>query len=278
MSAGNSVHSLEESRFIRHLMFSDNQPQWRRYASLVTGHATLRALASYELRVGLFGSLPGALGLVLRRRAYRKLFRRAGSNLVIGRNVTIRHADKICLGDNVVLDDYCVLDARGSGEEGITIGSNTIVGRSAVVQSKVGPLHIGKNVNIGGESSIVSQGGMRDRRLGADRRRVQDFRRPVQGGPADEQRHPAAAIDDRASAHWLRVFPGPRRHRHGRCQCREIQRGGSRSRGSGRCSRPWRLHGPPRHADRFDRQSSGSSLTTADPMSCEDRATPADRR
>jgi len=154
------MEDLDESKFIRHLMFEEQQPRWRRYAALVIGAPSRRALAGYELRTGLFGSFPGALGLFMRQKTFRKLFRRVGRNPVFGRDLTIRHGDNITLGDDVVLDDRCVLDGRGAGPEGITIGNNTLVGRNAIVQSKIGPIRIGANVNIGADSSIVSQGGM----------------------------------------------------------------------------------------------------------------------
>lgn len=141
-------------------MFEENQPRWKRYAALVIGNPTPRRLASYELRIALFGSTTGALGIFLRQKLYRALFKRVGRNVVIGRDVTIRHGDKISLGDNVVLDDRCVLDGRGAGEEGVVIGDNTIIGRNAVIQSKVGPLIIGANVNVGADSAITSQGGL----------------------------------------------------------------------------------------------------------------------
>jgi acetyltransferase-like isoleucine patch superfamily enzyme len=160
MANASSTQKLDESKFIRHLMYEKDLPRWQRYAALVIGAPSRSALASYELRTGLFGSMPGALGIYLRQKFYRKLFRKVGRNLVIGRDVTIRHADKIVLGDDVVLDDRCVLDGRGAGNDGVTIGSNTMVGHSTIIQSKAGAIHIGSNVNIGSNTAITAQGGI----------------------------------------------------------------------------------------------------------------------
>jgi serine acetyltransferase len=153
------MKQLDETAFVRHKLYRSKERAWKRYASFVIGRPSLRALLSYELRVALFGSMPGALGLALRGRFYRTLFGRIGKGVVIGRNVVIRHGANIEIGDNVVLDDGCLLDGRGAGEDGLRIGDNTIVGRSVIVQSKVGPIQIGPNCNIGTGTVITAQGG-----------------------------------------------------------------------------------------------------------------------
>lgn len=156
-----TMKQLDENLFVRkRLMGSDAEPRWKKYASFVIGNPTPLRLLNYELRVFLFGWIPGSLGIVLRKRFYKSFFKAVGKGLVIGRNVTIRHGDKITLGDNVFLDDYSLLDGRGSGEEGVSIGSNTILGRAAFVQSKVGSIKIGNNVNIGTYSIVTAQGGI----------------------------------------------------------------------------------------------------------------------
>jgi len=154
------VEEFEESNFVRHMMYDQTAPKWRQYAAIVIGNPTIGRLIAYELRVALLGSMQGAAGLFLRQKFYRTMFRKVGRNVVIGRDVVIRHGDKISLGDNVVLDDGCLLDGRGAGDEGVVIGDNTIIGRRATIQSKIGFLRIGSNVNIGTDTSITSQGGL----------------------------------------------------------------------------------------------------------------------
>ncbi|MBK7904868.1 MAG: hypothetical protein IPJ97_19800 [Proteobacteria bacterium] len=154
------MDEFDESKFVRSMMYEQNVPKWRQYASIVIGNPTIGRLIAYELRVALLGSVQGAVGLFLRQKFYRKMFRKVGRNVVIGRDVVIRHGDNISLGDNVVLDDGCLLDGRGAGEEGVVVGNNSIIGRRATVQSKVGFLRIGANVNIGTDTSVTSQGGL----------------------------------------------------------------------------------------------------------------------
>ena len=60
--------------------------------------------------------MPGALGLALRKLCYPWLLGRCGRNVVFGQNVVLRHPHKIEIGDDVVIDDHCLLDAKGECE------------------------------------------------------------------------------------------------------------------------------------------------------------------
>ncbi|MBP7570676.1 MAG: acyltransferase [Acidobacteria bacterium] len=120
----------------------------RRYALLTTGGASLWKLFVYELVTGLFLGWPGALGIWLRRKCYRRLFAAAGRDLIIGRNVTIRGFARIRAGRRVVLDDNAVLDARGAGAS-ITLGDEVLVGRNSIVRCRGESLTIGDGTDIG---------------------------------------------------------------------------------------------------------------------------------
>jgi acetyltransferase-like isoleucine patch superfamily enzyme len=68
----------------------------------------------------------------------------------------LRHPHKIRIGDNVVIDDHCLLDAKGDSNEGITIGSGVFVGRNTIVSCKNGDVEIGDGANIGFNCEIFS--------------------------------------------------------------------------------------------------------------------------
>ena len=84
------------------------------------------ALAAFEVRTVTLASqsVPGALGLVLRQTLYPSLLGACGRNVVFGQNVVMRHPHKIRIGDNVVIDDHCLIDAKGDSNRGISIGSD----------------------------------------------------------------------------------------------------------------------------------------------------------
>lgn len=158
--ARHNVRNLREEDFIRHKMFQDSKSGVRKYAELVIGEYSFRKLVKYELTTFLFGPLPGAFGLILRRIFYPYLFKEIGKGVIFGRNLVLRHCDKIRIGNRVVIDDNTLIDARGSGEEGITIGDEVMIGRGCYIQAKVGPIHIGCRSGVGSGSTIVSQGGV----------------------------------------------------------------------------------------------------------------------
>ena len=90
-----------------------------KYASLVVGRTGLGALLQYEFVVALAQARAGALGLVLRKQLYPWLLGGCGRNVVFGQNVVLRHPHKIHIGSNVVIDDNCLLDAKGESNQGI---------------------------------------------------------------------------------------------------------------------------------------------------------------
>jgi len=150
--------NLDESNFIRNKLFSPDQSAFERYRSLVFRNFSWLKLVRYELLVTFIGPLPGAIGLVLRKRLFRSLFRKVGKGVIFGRSLTLNHADHITLGDNVMIDRNCTLDARGSGEAGITIGDRVIINSGAAIQAKVGHIRIGNDCNIGANVDLIAQG------------------------------------------------------------------------------------------------------------------------
>ncbi len=97
-------------------LFAAGQSSRQKYAALVIGRPGLGALLRYELVVSIAQARAGALGLVLRQRLYPLLLGSCGRNVVFGQNVVLRHPHKIHIGSNVVIDDNCLLDAKGDIE------------------------------------------------------------------------------------------------------------------------------------------------------------------
>lgn len=149
---------LDNTGFIRDRLFGDERSSFERYIDLAFHSFSWPKLVRYELLMLFVGPMPGALGLVLRKWLFPSLFRKTGKNVIFGPNLTLRHADRITLGDGVVLDRDCLLDARGAGEAGIVLGDRVIVSGGAAIQAKVGHIEIGSDCNIGSHVDIVAQG------------------------------------------------------------------------------------------------------------------------
>lgn len=156
----NELQDLDEKAYIRHKLYAGGKSNFRRYAELVIGESSLWGLLKYELITTFLGPLPGALGLFLRKIFYPKLFKRVGKGTVFGRNVVVRNAHMVCLGERVMIDDNCLIDGRGAGEEGVLIGDQVMINRNVTIQAKIGPISIGANSDIGADSNIISQGGI----------------------------------------------------------------------------------------------------------------------
>ena len=130
--------------------------KFKKYRELVLGEKGLFYFLKYELIVGMTSWVPGAWGLFLRSRLYPLLMGRVGRNVTFGTGVVLRHPRKICIGDNVVIDDHCVLDAKGQDNKGISIGSGVFLGRNTILNCKNGDIILEDNVNIGFNCMIFS--------------------------------------------------------------------------------------------------------------------------
>ena len=137
-------------------LFAPGRSSRAKYAELVIGRKGLGALLKYELVVTLAQARAGALGLALRKALYPSLLGTCGRNVVFGQNVVLRHPHKIHLGDNVVIDDNCLLDAKGSTNRGIRIGSGVFVGRNSILSCKNGDIELADGVNIGFNCEVFS--------------------------------------------------------------------------------------------------------------------------
>jgi len=127
-----------------------------KYSALIVGRPGWGALLKHEVVVQLSQAVPGALGLGLRKWLYPKLLGSCGRNVVFGQNVVVRHPHKIHIGNDVVIDDHCLLDAKGDANAGIRIGSGVFVGRNTILSCKNGDITIADGANIGFNCEVFS--------------------------------------------------------------------------------------------------------------------------
>ena len=132
-----------------------------KYAALVVGRPGWGALIKHELVTMASQSTPGALGLALRQALYPMLLGACGRNVVFGQNVVLRHPHKIRIGDDVVIDDNCLVDAKGESNRGISIGNGVFVGRNTILSCKNGDIDIEDGANIGFNCEIFSASAVR---------------------------------------------------------------------------------------------------------------------
>ncbi len=148
---------MESGKFKVREFGESKTPKWQQYAALTIGKTSISSLIQFELISLLCSNLPGALGLLLRSKLYPSLLGEVGKNVVFGRGVTLRHPDKIKIGSNVIIDDNCVLDAKGESNAGISIGDGVFIGRNTILYCKNGDIDIQAKVNIGANCEVYSK-------------------------------------------------------------------------------------------------------------------------
>jgi acetyltransferase-like isoleucine patch superfamily enzyme len=151
-----AVRSEGTSDKAQEQLFAPGRSAREKYAAMVVGRSGLAALFKHELVVLLAQACPGALGLVLRKALYPWLLGSCGPNVIFGQNVSLRHPHKIHIGRNVVIDDNCLLDAKGETNRGIRIGNGVFIGRNTILSCKNGDIEISDGANIGFNCELFS--------------------------------------------------------------------------------------------------------------------------
>ena len=137
-------------------LFASGTSSREKYADLVIGRRGLGALLKHEIIVSLAQARAGAFGLLLRKVLYPRLLGSCGRNVIFGQNVVVRHPHKIHLGNNVVVDDNCLIDAKGDANSGVRIGDGVFIGRNTILSCKNGDIEIGNGANIGFNCEVFS--------------------------------------------------------------------------------------------------------------------------
>jgi acetyltransferase-like isoleucine patch superfamily enzyme len=134
-----------------------NESALRLYKSLSVGdNSSYAFLAYYELCQLLFGNLPGLLGLGLRGAVYPTLFAKCGKRPGLGRGMVLRGSRQIELGEKALIDDYAVLDVRGSDGK-MVIEDFVSIGRYSTLAAKNGEIRLAQGVNVGSYCRIATQ-------------------------------------------------------------------------------------------------------------------------
>jgi acetyltransferase-like isoleucine patch superfamily enzyme len=142
-------------------LFDARRSKAERYADLVVGERGWWPLLRYELVMLLASWVPGALGLALRSWLYPCLLGACGRNVSFGTSVALRHPGKIRIGNDVAIDDGCVLDAKGTANRGIEIGSRVFLGRHTILACKEGDIVLEDGVNVSYNCTVFSASSVR---------------------------------------------------------------------------------------------------------------------
>jgi len=137
-----------DSTNIRHVTGNRAESGVRQYARLTVGRPSIPKLLAHEVVTTPLAGLHGGGGILLRRLFYRMILGSLGRGVAIGRDVVIRGAGHIRLGNRALVDDLCVLDARGEKGE-ISIADDVVLSRGTVIRARNAPVRIEQGADIG---------------------------------------------------------------------------------------------------------------------------------
>jgi acetyltransferase-like isoleucine patch superfamily enzyme len=119
------------------------------YMDLILGQRSLWKLFLFETITLFCGRIPGALGIVLRGKLYPRFLGRVGRGVTFGAGITFRHPHKIDIGAGAVIDDHCMLDAKGTSNAGIVLEEGVFLGRHTILSCKNGDIVLRERANLG---------------------------------------------------------------------------------------------------------------------------------
>lgn len=151
----------DRSKFIRpHDLEKDQTTSiLKKYRDISTGNEGYKYFIKYEMIQFFLSNLTGALGLFLRQKFYRFLFKEIGEKTVIGRGICLRQPRKISIGKSCIIDDYSRITVSGSANACISIGDNVFLGPYTVLASRNANIEIKDHANIGSHCRIGSKEG-----------------------------------------------------------------------------------------------------------------------
>ena len=130
-----------------------------KYRRLIIGSDSFATFLYYEF-CQLFVFFPGALGMVLRKLFWPRMFNRCGRGTVFGFGVVVRQPKKIALGESVVISEYCVLDGRSEKDVlSLEVGDRSILSNNVMLSCKNGSITVGKDVGLNAQTIIQSTTG-----------------------------------------------------------------------------------------------------------------------
>ena len=139
-----------------HAAVTSSDSALQRYQDVIVGQRSFTRTLYFEFCSWL-ALVPGALGILLRKWFWRRLFGSCGNNVMFGSNVLLRHPHRIHFGNNVVISEGVILDARNTeSNEVLRIDDNVMLANNVAINCKGGEVRIGENTGINAQTILHS--------------------------------------------------------------------------------------------------------------------------
>lgn len=151
--------SNEKSGKKTHAAITEGGSPLSRYQEVIVGSSSVLKTLYFELCMWL-APIPGALGLVLRKLFWPRMFGACGKGVMFAPNVILRHPHRISLGDHVVISEKTILDARNqTSDKVLIIDDDVMISNDVSLTCKNGTIHIHARTGIGAQTIIQSING-----------------------------------------------------------------------------------------------------------------------
>lgn len=137
-----------------HKVITEEGSALGKYQHVMIGSKSFGFLLYFEFCSWL-GKFPGALGIVLRKIFWPKLFGSCGKGVTFADNIVLRHPKRIHLGDRVVVSEGSVLDARHDTENRVlTLDDDVMLSINVMISCKNGCVYVGKRTGLSAHTII----------------------------------------------------------------------------------------------------------------------------
>lgn len=137
-----------------HKMITEKGSALEKYQNIIVGSDSIGYLCYFELCAWL-GKIPGAAGIAVRKLLWPRLFGSCGKGVMFAERIVLRHPQKIHLGNNVILSEGCVLDARhDSDERALVIEDDAMLSVNVMISCKNGSVTVGARTGLSAHTII----------------------------------------------------------------------------------------------------------------------------
>ncbi len=137
-----------------HKVITEKGSALAKYQHVILGTRSVPYLIYFEI-CSWFGKIPGALGIVLRKVFWPRLFGSCGKGVMFADNIVLRHPKRIHLGDHVVLSEGSVLDARHDDEDRVLVlADDVMLSINVMISCKNGCVHVGPRTGLSAQTVI----------------------------------------------------------------------------------------------------------------------------
>ena len=137
-----------------HKVITEKGSALSKYQNIIVGNKSISYLIYFELCAWL-GKIPGAAGIALRKLFWPRLFGSCGKGVMFAERIVLRHPKKIHLGDNVILSEGSVLDARhDSDNRALVLEDDVMLSINVMISCKNGCVVVGARTGLSAHTII----------------------------------------------------------------------------------------------------------------------------